>query len=140
MITAIDTNILVALWDKDDALNSVAHNALDSAFERGKLVISGVVFAELLAFPGRTEAFVDEFLRDTGIVVDWSTDESIWRAAGRAFQAYAKRRRKQKVEGPRRILADFVIGAHAFELGYTLLTLDNGIYRTAFPNLRVVKI
>lgn len=140
MITAIDTNILVALWDTDDALNSVANEALDNAFARGKLVISGAVLAELLAFPNRTETFVDEFLQDTGIVVEWATDESIWRTAGRGFAAYAKRRRKQKVTGPRRILADFLIGAHAFERGYSLLTLDDGIYKAAFPNLQIVKI
>ena len=48
MITALDTNVLVALWDRDDGLNSTAQAALDTAFARGKLVISGAVFAELL--------------------------------------------------------------------------------------------
>ena len=57
MISAIDTNVLVALWDRDDTLNSAAQAALDTAFARGKLVISGAVFAELLAFPRRTESF-----------------------------------------------------------------------------------
>ncbi len=51
MTTAIDTNVLVALWDKDDALNSAAQTALDAAFAQGKMVINGAVFAELLAFP-----------------------------------------------------------------------------------------
>ena len=81
-LTAIDTNVLVALWDRNDTLNSAAQAALDAAFARGKLVISGAVFAELLAFPRRTETFLDEFLKDTGIAVDWTTDESVWRVAG----------------------------------------------------------
>ena len=34
MITAIDTNILVALWDKDDALNTLAQASLDAALGR----------------------------------------------------------------------------------------------------------
>jgi predicted nucleic-acid-binding protein len=51
MITAVNTDVLVALWDRDDALNSTAQAALDAAFARGKLVISGPVFAELLALP-----------------------------------------------------------------------------------------
>ena len=96
MITAIDTNVLVALWDRDDALNSTAQAALDATFARGKLVISGAVFAELLALPRRTEAFIEEFLRETGIGVDWITEEVMWRVAGRPFQAYANRRRKQR--------------------------------------------
>jgi len=140
MITAVDTNVIVALWDRDDFLNSAAQNALDNAFAKGRLIISGAVYAELLAFPRRTAAFIDEFLEDTGIAVDWNTSESIWRTAGMAFQGYARRRRRQKVSGPRRILADFVIGAHAFEKGYALLTLDEGIYKAAFPKLRIVKV
>ena len=140
MITAIDTNVLVALWDRDDTLNSIAQTALDSALARGRLVISGVVFAELLAFPRRTEGFIDQFLSDTGIAVEWAMSESIWRAAGGAFQAYIKRRYSQGTIGPRRLLADFLIGAHAFEKSYNLLTLDYGIYRAAFPKLAIVRI
>lgn len=140
MITAIDTNVLVALWDRDDTLNLAAQAALDAAFARGKLVISGAVFAELLAFPRRTETFLDQFLKDTGVGVDWTTDEAVWRAAGKAFQRYANRRRKQSAGGPRRILADFLIGAHALEKSYSLLTLDTGIYRAAFPKLQIVKV
>ena len=140
MITAIDTNVLVALWDRDEALNSAAQAALDAGFARGKLVISGAVFAELLAFPRRTESFIDEFLKETGIAVDWATDEFIWRVAGKAFQSYANRRRKQQPDVVRRLLADFLIGAHALERGYGLLTLDAGIYRAAFPKLRIVRV
>ena len=82
MITAIDTNVLIARWDRDDTLNSTAQAALDTAFARGKLVVCGAVFAELLAFPRRTESFLNQFLSDTGIAVDWSVDESVWRTAG----------------------------------------------------------
>ena len=79
---------------------------MDAAFGRGKLIISGTVFAELLALPRRTEALIEEFVRETGIGVDWITDEAMWREAARAFQAYANRRRKQKSGEPRRLLAD----------------------------------
>jgi len=140
MITSIDSNVIIGLWNEDDALNPVALNALDSAFASGSLIICGAVYAELLAFPGRGEEFVDQFLLDTEISVDWTTNETIWKTAGRAFSAYAGRRRKQKAEGPRRILADFLIGAHAFENGYSLLTLDDGIYRAAFPKLRIFRV
>ena len=140
MITALDTNVLVALWDNDYALNSAALAALDDAFARGGLVISGAVFAELMAFPERTEGFLDKFLADTQVSVDWISNETIWRTAGLAFRAYADRRRKQGSDGPRRILADFLIGAHAFENGYGLLTLDDGIYRAAFPKLPIFRV
>lgn len=37
----------------------------------------------------------------------------IWRVAGRAFQTYVERRNRNREEIPRRILADFFIGAHS---------------------------
>jgi predicted nucleic acid-binding protein len=97
------------------------NNFLDSAFNLGTLVAAAPVFAELIAAPGRTEAFVSSFFEETGIGVDWELPEQVWRLAGRAFQAYAKRRRKQRDAGVRRILADFVIGAHALSNGCRLL-------------------
>jgi predicted nucleic acid-binding protein len=140
MTTAIDTNVIVALWYKDDALNSLARSAMDSALARDSLVISAPVFTELLAFPARTEPFIEYFLEQTGIAVEWDLDESVWRTAGRAFQRYAARRRRHGDPGPRRILADFLIGAHALQRGYRLLTLDDRFYRSAFRHLTLVAV
>jgi predicted nucleic acid-binding protein len=137
MTTAIDTNILVALWNEDDSLNTLARSALDVALGRGSLVIAAPVFAELLAAPSRDEVFLDSFCSETGISVDWNLDERIWRTAGRAFQTYVARQRRQRASGQRRILADFLIGAHAIQNGFRLLTLDQRLYRAAFPRLVV---
>lgn len=139
MTTALDTNVVVALWDTDDALNSAALETLNSAFHRGGLVISGAVYAELTSFPKRSANFLDRFLTETQISVDWTINERIWRSAGSAFRAYPDRRRKRGAEGPRRILADFLIGAHALENNYSFLTLDDRIYRAAFPNLQIFR-
>jgi hypothetical protein len=140
MTTAIDTTIIVALWDRDAKLNSAAQSALDAALGRDGLIIAAPVFAELMVCPGRDQAFLDTFCQDAGIVIDWNLDEAIWRAAGRAFQAYAARRRRHSESGPRRILADFVIGAHAMQKGFSLLTLDDRLYRVSFPSLKIVSI
>ena len=137
MTTAVDTNVVIALWDKDPALNLAAQTALDRAFNRGTLIAAAPVFAELIATPGRDEPFVDSFLEETGIGVDWELTEQIWRLAARAFQGYAQRRRRQRDPGARRILADFIIGAHAVANGCRLLTLDDQLYRTAFPTLAI---
>ena len=101
---------------------------------------SGAGLTELHAAPFRNESFLDSFCRETGISVDWEIGEGVWRAAGRAFQLYVSRRRKQRDSGPRRILADFLIGAHALQNGFHLLTLDDGLYRAAFPRLAIVSI
>jgi len=140
MTTAVDTNVVVALWDKDRGISLAAQSALDNALNRGALVLSAPVLAELMAAPGRSETFIDAFLRDTGLTVDWDLDEATWRAAGRAFQKYATRRRAQLPQGPRRILADFLIGAHAVVRGHRLLTLDDRLYRAAFPRLLLVGV
>ncbi len=140
MTTAIDTNVIIALWDRDPTMSSAAQTALEAAFHHGGLVVAAPVLAELLAAPGRTEAFVDSFVKDTAIAVEWDLDEMVWRAAARAFQRYAERRRKQRDSGTRRILADFMIGAHAKTRGYRLLTLDERVYRAAFPELVIETI
>ena len=140
MTTAIDTNVLIALWNEDDSLNTLARSHLDAGLGRGSLVIAAPVFAELLAAPARTETFLDSFCRDTGIAVDWNLNEAVWRVAGRAFQHYVVRRKKERDRGPRRILADFLIGAHAMHNGFRLLTLDDRLYRAAFPRLAIVSV
>jgi|SRR5579864_1178251 len=137
MTTAIDTNVIIALWDKDPSLSLSAQTALEAAFSRGALVVAAPVFSELMAAPGRSETFLNSFFEDTGVAVDWNLDEGVWRSAGRAFQSYAERRRKQRDSGSRRILADFLIGAHAFTRGHRLLTLDERLYRAAFPSLTI---
>lgn len=100
MTTAIDSNVVIALWNEDDSLNARARAALDAALEGGRLIVAAPVFAELLAAASRTEAFLDSFCNETGITVDWDLTEAVWRLAGRAFQQYAARRRQQSGSGP----------------------------------------
>jgi hypothetical protein len=138
MITALDTNVIVALWAADSTLSHAAQKALDTAQARGRLVVSAPVFAELMAAPRHDESFLDGFFRSTGIAVEWNLEEPVWRIAGHAFQSYADRRRRQRDHGARRILADFLIGAHATHRGYHLLTLDDRIYSASFPDLALV--
>lgn len=137
MSTAVDTNVLVDFLAGEPAAARRARQALERAHARGGLVIAPVVYAELLAYPGRRAAEVDAILQATGITVDWDLSPLIWRRAGEAFAAYAERRRKETGTGPRRILADFLIGAHAAQVG-ALLTRDLGHYRTSFPELQLL--
>jgi len=136
-MTAVDTNVLVALWDKDDRFNMNAQEALDRALASGPLVIAAPVYAELLAKPTRTQQMLDEFFSDATIRVDWEISERVWRMAGDASQAHGIRRRASKGGEPRRIIADFVIGAHALANGHSLLTFERGFYERNFPKLLV---
>lgn len=136
MLTAIDTNVISALWSQEPAASGMKE-LLFSARQEGGLVICAPVYAELLAYPGTTKGFVDTFLEDTDISVHVDLSLEVWTLAGEAFSAYAERRRKDRVGQPKRLLVDFVVGAHALLMADRLLTLDASRYRTAYPELRL---
>jgi predicted nucleic acid-binding protein len=137
MRTAIDTNVISCLWSSTPLAAQMA-TLLGRASNEGGLVVCGPVYAELLAHPNATEQFVDEFLTTTGIVVDCLLDEKIWREAGRRFAAYANRRRRSGGGSPKRLLVDFLIGAHASLCADRLMTLDRDRYAQDFPRLRMI--
>ena len=80
---------------------------------RGGLVICGPVYVELLAYPKATRTFLEQFLATTHIVTDFLLDEAVWQEAGAAYAAYAQRRRQSKDGPSKRLLVDFIVGAHA---------------------------
>lgn len=137
MTISIDSNVISALWRENDTHNLRAAELLRRAHTQDRLVIFGAVYSELMAGPLKTEAELDEFLSSTEIAVDWGFEEADCREAGRAYRELADRRRKSGSPPPRRIFADFLIGAHALLRGYTLLTLDEEHYRVAFPTLKI---
>lgn len=137
MRTAIDTNVLSALWSKEPSASDIARS-LGNAKAEGGLVVSAPVYAELLAYPKAAESFVNNFLADTGIAVDFEFEKTIWVAAGRRFARYAKRRRKSAREGPKRLLADFIIGSHALARADRFMTLDPKRYARDFPDLKLI--
>ena len=108
------------------------------ARQEGVLLISPFVFAELHAHPTMTAGDVRSFLDATGIVIDYKLEERIWSEAGLRYARYAARRRQSTGEGPRRLLADFLIGSHALVQAERLLTLDPKVYQQDFPELRLL--
>jgi len=135
--TAIDANIFSSIWSKEPAAGEVAER-LGMAQQEGALLISPFAFAELHAHPNAKPGFVHTFLEATGVVIDYKMQEQVWSEAGQRFARYAARRRKAIGEGPRRLLADFLIGAHALVGGHTLLTFDHRLYAAAFPKLAII--
>jgi predicted nucleic acid-binding protein len=136
MRTAIDANILSSIWSREPTAEKVVEQ-LGKAKQEGALLISPFAFAELHAHPTITAGDLRSFLDVTDVVVDYRLDERVWSEAGQRFARYAARRRKATVVGPRRILADFLIGAHALVQAERLLTLDPKRYQQDFPELRL---
>ena len=139
MRTAIDTNVICSLWSREPDAAELAR-FLGQAGADGGLVICAPVDVELLAHPKAAQSFVDDFLSATSIVVDFLLDEQVWRSAGEAFTAYAGRRRASDGGQPKRLLVDFLVGAHATLNADRLCTLDETRYATAFPKLKIVRL
>jgi predicted nucleic acid-binding protein len=137
MRTAVDTNILSALWS-GEPLASTVSEVLDQAATDGGLVICAAVYAELLAHPKAKLDFVENFLSSTGISIDFDIGEPVWREASVRFAKYAMRRRASRGGRAKRLLADFIVGAHALLRSDRLLTLDSSRYPRDFPELEQI--
>jgi hypothetical protein len=139
MRTALDTNVLSALWSNESSARAIAKCLADARHD-GAVLISGIVYCELLAYPNATAAYVDNFCADTGIKIDMQLQDVAWAEAGRRFASYAARRRESKAEGPKRLVADFLVGAHALMQADRLMTLDPSRYQQDFPELRLYQL
>jgi predicted nucleic acid-binding protein len=137
MNTALDTNIVSGIWSGEPGADKVAARLVQASGE-GRLIVCGMAYAELLAYPTATVDFVDAFLSRTRVEVEFALAGGVWREAGSRFGAYCRRRRRAGAVEPKRLVADFVIGAHALLHADRLFTLDTKRYRRDFPELRLV--
>lgn len=131
MITAVDTNILLDILVPNHQFYEASAGALEQAAGEGSLVISDIVYAELcIHFEAQREC--DAFLESNEIRVQALTREAHF-LASRAWRMYRQQGGKRT-----RILADFLIGAHARKQATRLLSRDRGFYRKLFPSLELV--
>jgi predicted nucleic acid-binding protein len=132
MITAVDTNILLDILLPNEKFFVRSQKALETAAAAGALVICDLVYAELCVH-FESQAVCDDFLSDATIHT-----EALSRPA--SFLASRVWRRYRQQGGPRqRILADFLIGAHAQVQASRLLSRDRGFYRRMFPALHLME-
>ena len=137
MRTAIDTNVISALWSGSPVARQVTA-LLGRLATEGALAVCGPVYAELVAHPKVTQQFVDQFLATTRVEVDFDLNESVWRETARRFADYSRRRRKSAGGEARRLVVDFLIGAHALLHADRLLTFDPRFYAQDFPKLPLI--
>jgi predicted nucleic acid-binding protein len=131
MITAVDTNVLLDILLPNEEFVFRSGKALEAAATAGSLVICELVYAELcVAFDSQDQC--DEFLTDVGVHT-----EELGRPA--CFLASRVWRRYREQGGRDRILAGFLIGAHAEVQASRLLTRDRGFYRKMFPSLNLLE-
>lgn len=132
MITAVDSNVLLDLLTGSAEHGPGSATALREAAARGAIIASTVVWAEVIgafADPPAVTSRLDRL--GVALVPD---DRKVAVAAGGVYRAYRKSGGSR-----RRILPDFLIGAHAQVHADRLLTRDRGFYRSHFGLLSVVE-
>lgn len=131
MRTALDSSVLLDVIVDDAMWGTASGRALSEAMQEGSLIIGESVLAEVA--PALGAGLIEEFLSDWQIQFVPSTAESAL-LAGTMFAKHLRRSGQ-----PRRVLPDFLIGAHASCHANRLLARDRGYYRDYFDGLTVIE-
>jgi predicted nucleic acid-binding protein len=131
VITAVDTNVLLDVFTNDPVHSAASATLLRKCIAQGQLVVCDIVWAELAAaFP--SESDLTQAMDTLGILFSPMQAEAAT-LAGQFWRTY----RRRGGQSPR-VVADFMIGAHAVTQTDRLATRDRGFYRDYFKKLRIV--
>jgi len=132
MITAVDTNILIDILEPDPDFGPSSKAALKKCLLQGSVVACEVVWAETATAYGDKIPQLLDILQQMGIIYSPMSQE-VAIGAAKSWHAYRERGGSKK-----KIVADFLIGAHASVQCDQLLSRDRGFYRKFFTSLKFI--
>ena len=132
MITAVDTSVLIDVFGGDARFGLASANALRACLNEGAVVACAAVWSETRSAFASDEAFL-QAIQALDIAFSSPTETSAT-LAGHICKKY--RAAGGKLD---RVIADFLIGAHAVTQCDRLLTRDRGYYKKYFSGLVVLE-
>ncbi|HQY26991.1 MAG TPA: type II toxin-antitoxin system VapC family toxin [Thermoflexales bacterium] len=122
MISALDSNVLIDIFADDTRYASASLAAVRAAGRDGSLVVCEIVLAEIARYFDTLDQLT-RMLDRLGVAREPIGEAGCFLAGG----------------GERdRVLADFLIAAHAQTRCAQLISRDRGYYRTYFPELKLI--
>ena len=128
---AVDSSVLLDMLTEDPRFAAASAAAIEQALGTGGLVVCDAVVAEVQTMLATSQSAMD-VLNEFGIHYQPTSEQAAVRAG------FMQRRFRDRGGRRERVVADFLIGAHAMMQCDALITRDADFYRDYFKGLRVI--
>jgi len=130
-VIAVDSSVLLDVLTEDAHYAEASESQLSAALAAGEVVVCDAVIAEVQAMLDTRETAM-ETLVSFGVRYLPTTEQAAVRAG------HMQRRFRDRGGRRERVVADFLIGAHALMQCDALITRDAGFFLDYFKGLKII--
>jgi predicted nucleic acid-binding protein len=130
-VIAVDSSVLLDVLTADPRFAAASTHAVAEALSLGEVVVCDAVVAEVQAMLDTRETALDSLV-EFGIRYVPVSEQAAVRAG------HMQRRFRDRGGRRERVVADFLIGAHALLQCKALITRDAGFFRDYFKGLKLI--